>query len=44
MADFRYQFSEPLAFFAQWERADERISVKNVTDKIKKPLSSWFRL
>ncbi|MFY1026596.1 porin [Actinobacillus seminis] len=35
MADFRYQFSEPSAFFAQWERADERTRVKNKDDVIK---------
>lgn len=35
MADFRYQFSEPSAFFAQWERADTRTNGKDVTDEIK---------
>ncbi|MDY4280399.1 MAG: porin [[Pasteurella] mairii] len=35
MVDFRYQFSDPSAFFAQWERADERTDGQDVTDKIK---------
>ncbi|MCI7354259.1 MAG: porin [[Actinobacillus] rossii] len=35
MIDARYQFSEPSALFAQWERKDTRVDGKDVTAKIK---------
>ncbi|PVX32979.1 putative porin [Pasteurella langaaensis DSM 22999] len=35
MVDARYQFSEPSAVFAQWERLDSRVDGQDVTDEIK---------
>ncbi|SUT95090.1 porin [[Actinobacillus] rossii] len=35
MIDARYQFSEPSALFAQWERKDTRVDGEDVTAKIK---------
>lgn len=35
MVDARYQFSEPAAVFAQWERLDTRIDGQDITDEIK---------